>query len=243
MRGTWLAVAFGLAFGAPAWAADSVKKTFDAAGIKKLALEQASGKVEILGTDAKTATVTATKGRFDDACELSMATKGSELVVRNKEPSLDFNRKCQVDFKIEVPKQVAMDLKVGAGDVTIDGVKGTLEYKLGNGDLRVKDADLAEVDGKSGSGDVEIAGHVGDAELKIGAGNAKITLDRAPAKGKLDVKVGTGNATIALPKDAKVKSTFKAGLGSLTNEFGDSADAQFTISGSAGTGDMTIRKL
>lgn len=228
----------------PAFATDLVKKSFDADQVKNLLVEQGAGNVKIVATDGKQATVEATKRAYDEsACKLEIELDGKELRVTNKDSWKNLQKKCEVDFEIQVPKALDARLKVGSGNVEVTGLKGDLSYEVGSGNIQVKKAELDDLDGKSGSGNVSIEGQLAAGDLKLGAGNADLKLVRAEKKSKLDVKLGTGKATIALPKDATVKSSFKAGLGSLTNEFGQSDNAVYTISGAAGAGDMEIKRF
>lgn len=228
----------------PAYATDTVKKSFDAADVKSLLVEQGVGKVSIIAGDAKQATVVVTKRQYDEsACKLTVELDGKRLVVSNKDSWKNLQKKCEADFEITVPKSLDAQLKVGSGDIEVVGLKGDLSYEVGSGDIAVKKADLKDLDGKSGSGNVSVEGTVDDAELKLGAGNAALKLARSDKNSKVDVRFGTGKATVTLPKDATVKSSFKAGLGSLTNEFGQSDNAAFTISGAAGAGDMEIKRF
>jgi hypothetical protein len=251
-RSALLAVAGALCAGAPTLLAAEgtsgavVTKIFSADAVRKLVVDSESGKLTIRG-GARQAVVHARKLHFGDACVLAIDLKDGALTATAKQPDEREIRgghdACEVELTIDVPRDVALDLALGAGDVAIDGVKGDLTYRLGSGDLRVGDAELGTLDGRSGSGDVDLVGSVVTGDLKLGAGDADITFPAPPAPGRLDVRVGTGNATIKLPKDARIRSNFKAGLGSLTNELGDSPEAKFTISGTAGAGDMTIRRF
>jgi len=240
-RMTLAAAAFALA--ATALAAPAAEtKTFDTAGLKELKIENASGTVKVRAAEGAQAKVVTTKKKFDDGCTLEIGVKGDELQIIAKDAA-GLLSKCEVDIDAEVPRHLDAEVSLGSGDVEIVGLSGELDYKVGSGDLVVKDVHLHEVEGKTGSGDVRIDGTFTEAEITVGSGDAAITMTKAPAVGSLDVKVGTGSATVSLPKDAKVKSSFKSGLGTLTNEFTDSPDAKFTISGKAGTGDLTIKKL
>ena len=230
----------GPAIATHAEAAEIVKKAFPGVTIKKLDLQNAAGEVVIKGGAAE-AGVTATKRKFDKGCTLKIELEGDTLVVDNTND--DNDNDCEVDLSIALPRNVNLDLKIGAGDVNASGVAGELEFKLGSGDLVVSNAALTAVDGKSGSGDITLSGSIAQGELKIGAGNATVNYTEAPGKGSLDIKLGTGNAIVNLPKDSKVKTSFRSALGSLTNEVGDTVNAPYTISGSAGVGDLTIKKM
>ncbi len=228
----------------PAFATDTVTKSFDADSVKSLLVEQGAGKVKIVAGDVKHATVEVTKHQFDEeACKLVIELDGKELRVTNKDSWKILQKKCEADLDITVPKNVDAKIRVGSGDVEVTGLKGDLSYEVGSGNIVVKKAELNDLDGKSGSGNVWVEGALADGDLKIGAGNADVKLAKAEKKSKLDIKLGTGKATISLPKDATVKSSFKAGLGSLTNEFSQSDNAVYTISGAAGAGDMEIKRF
>lgn len=60
--------------------------------------------------------------------------------------------------------------------------------------------------------------------------------------GELDIKTGSASAEIVLPKTAKVRTSFTAGSGELTNEIGDSPDSKFKISMMAGSGNLHIKR-
>lgn len=236
-----------LALVAPAaLAAEATSSSFPTSGFTRLAIDQGQGDVTIRASTKDVATVKAIRLNFDpDNCELRILVKDRTLTIINREASgLSLKEKhCEVDFEVEIPARIATDLNVGAGDVEIFGLKSDLVYRLGAGDLSIKDVDIKKLDGQSGTGKVDIEGILADATLKIGAGDAQITLPRAPGKGSIDLRMGTGDAVVSMPKESRVKAQFKSGVGSLTNELGDYKNANFTISGRAGVGDMTIKRL
>jgi len=47
---------------------------------------------------------------------------------------------------------------------------------------------------------------------------------------------------VLVPKATKLKSSFTAGSGALTNEVGDSRDGKFLVSMKTGSGNLHIRK-
>ncbi len=249
MRHTIKALAvltFGLVIVTNVAKADEIAKTFEGATVKRLVVDQAAGPVTVRGTDLRPASVHATKIRFDAGCTLTVELSGSELKVVNKAPDVLPPPHCVVAIRVDLPWSagpVGYDLSVGSGDVTLERARGILTYKVGAGNVSVAGGELSQVDGRSGSGNVVLDGSWETADLKIGAGNAEVSMTRTPARGHLNLKLGTGNATVRLPRDARIKSSFKAGMGSMTNEFVDQADAMFSISAAAGTGDLSIRKM
>ncbi len=229
-----------LALGSTLAEAEPIAKTFAAAGVVKVRVEQASGLVTITATDSDTLTVKARKIAFESGCALDVGVTAGELRAVVKESG---RSRCEVAFDLTVPRAASVTVDVGTGDVQLTGLAGDLDYRVGRGNVTATEAAFGNLKGRSGAGNVSLSGTADECELKIGAGNADLAFSEMPEHGKLDLKLGTGNAVVRLPRDARVKSSFKAGMGSMTNEIGDSAEAKYTISGTAGTGDLTIRKL
>jgi hypothetical protein len=224
-----------------AGAEDLLERSYAAGSMKSLVLASAAGDVTIRPTGSGQAVVRATKQVFGAGCHLDMTLKDGELRVESR--ALATGATCKVAFEITLPRSAGVDVELGSGNLALEGVHGPLRYKVGAGDTRLSRLAPPSLEGRTGAGNLAVEScELTTAQLKIGAGTAAITLSRAPDKGRLDVHLGTGNALISLPRNARVKSSFRAGLGTLTNEFVSTANG-FEISGTAGTGDMTIRRL
>jgi len=217
-------------------------KKFNAKGLESLKLKITSGDVKVTVSEDGKAYVSANKVKFEKGCTLKINRSGKDLVVDVEKKGWFNYDNCKVHFAIKVPKATALNLKSGAGDLEVNGTKGSIDFSLGSGDVKVN-AEVNELDGKSGSGSIQIAGLTGDADLKTGSGDMSLSYKSAPKKGELDIKAGSGDVTIFFPSAVKVLTSFKSGSGRLYNEFGDSADASFKISMKAGSGDLKIKKL
>jgi hypothetical protein len=79
---------------------------------------------------------------------------------------------------IRIDEATSVELRTGAGDVTLDRVEGTAEVKTGSGTVRI-----AVVEGaagvRNGNGDTSIGEVTGD--VRVSAGNGSITIDRTHA--------------------------------------------------------------
>ena len=82
----------------------------------------------------------------------------------------------------------------------------------------------------------------GDAEVKTGSGDVTLAYREVPAQGRLDVETGSGDINLYLPEGTPIRTKFRSGSGMFFNELGDSLDAGFHITATAGSGDLTIRK-
>ena len=221
--------------------ASSETKDFDSKDMTELSIENQSGKTKISATEGSKATVIATKNKFTEKCKMTLEKKGAKLVVKvEKSSSILSTEECDVDFDIKVPQNIDTQITQGMGPINIKGLHGSLEFKLGLGDIAA-DGSFKKVEGKSGSGKVDLKGVTGGGELKTGKGEILVIFGKAPTAGELEISSGMGDATVLFPKGAKVKSKFKAGSGNLSNEIGDSPDAPFTLSMKTGLGDLKIK--
>ncbi|MEW6058236.1 MAG: DUF4097 family beta strand repeat-containing protein [Bdellovibrionota bacterium] len=217
-------------------------KEFDGSGLEILSIKNPSGDVKIgVSKDGK-AYVAAEKIKFGKNCTLKMDKSGRELVVEVSKGGIFNTDDCKVNFDVKVPREIALHLKSGSGDLEVNGTKGTVDFKIGSGDAKVT-AEVDTLDGMSGSGSVVATGLSGNANVRTGTGDVTLTYGSAPSKGELDIKTGSGDATIFFPSSMKVLTDFKAGSGRVYNELGDSEDARFKVSMKAGSGDLKIKKL
>ncbi|MEZ4744341.1 MAG: DUF4097 family beta strand repeat-containing protein [Bdellovibrionota bacterium] len=240
--------------------ASTESKDFDINGLKTLELENDAGDIKISVTQDGKAHISATKVNFGENCTLKMQRSEDKLDIEVDKKGLFKSGECKVHFEIKVPREIALDIKSGSGDLNIIGTKGEVEFFLGSGDA-VIDAEIKELNGKSGSGSLKISGTIGEADIKLGSGsididgltseaefktgsgNLKITYKEAPVKGELDIKAGSGDATVYLPATSKISTSFISGSGRIYNELGDSSKAPFKISMKAGSGDLNIKKI
>jgi DUF4097 and DUF4098 domain-containing protein YvlB len=235
----YTAVLFCL-MGFSAFAAASELKEFEAKGLTRVSVENTSGQVSISATDGAKASVVATKIKFSDQCKMTLNRSDNRLMIKvEKTSGLLSKGECEVDFQVKVPKAVDLDLITGSGNLTIQGIQGDLVFKLGSGDVSANGR-FRNIDGKSGSGRIALKGLIGGGELKTGSGDIDLSFATASLKGEFDLKTGSGNATVQFPKGAKVKTSFEAGSGGLSNELGDHPDAPFKLSMKAGSGNLKI---
>ena len=241
-RACFAAIIAGFGVGAGYGRAETVTKTFDATGIRELDLSNGAGKVNIGVAEDGKATIVANKIVFGKDCDLAMAKTGTTLIVEAKDNSSVFSRsKCEVDFTITLPRNIALNIKNGSGAIKANGIKGNVAFKTGSGPVEL-DGEITRLSGKSGSGSVRVVGLTGDGDLDAGSGDISVTYKHRPASGNLGIKNGSGDTTVYLPSETKVGASFRAGSGWLTNELGNTPNAPFTIEEDTGSGSLSIKK-
>jgi hypothetical protein len=132
--------------------------------------------------------------------------EGETLLMTYTCPS-DWGAGCSVDYKIEIPKGLSVDLETGSGNLTLRNLTGPIDVSAGSGDV-----DAAGLAGKQVSADV------GSGNLELKAGSGDITL--SVPDGAYDVKsdVGSGDTAVTVRNDSASthKISLTAGSGDIT---------------------------
>lgn len=228
------------AFSTSAFAAKTETKEFDSKYVKSLVVENMAGVINITGVENPKMIVIADQEKFPADCRLEISQEGTEVTVKVDQKSF-LRKDCVVNFTINVPPAINMNIRQGSGNLTIINTKGAIDYKVGSGDVSI-DSEIEKIDGKIGSGATTVKGLKGDAHFFAGSGAHKLTYMAAPKKGELEVKTGTGDADIYMPSDSKVSVDAKMGTGKTTNELGESTKGKFKIVFKAGSGNLNIHK-
>jgi len=102
---------------------------------------------------------------------------------------------------LTVPRSLPLDVQMGVGQLTIDGLEGDLEVDLGVGDadIRTSRALASTVSVDTGIGDANIRGAHSEIERRSFIGS-HATWDARDARGRASVRlhVGVGDATVSL---------------------------------------------
>ncbi len=182
------------------------EKSYPAAGISSVYLENARGRVELSGTDGDAVVVRAIKtarghGRADArelaaATQVALAQEGSRLVVRVRYPQItdrwcfwSFNwsdhtrRGVKVRLLVQLPPRVEAEARVASGDIISRGVSGRQALTATSGDIRVEDAG-GPVELHSTSGDLFGRGLAADAMLQSVSGDVRATSIAGRAEGR-----------------------------------------------------------
>ncbi|GAA3596429.1 hypothetical protein GCM10022419_094560 [Nonomuraea rosea] len=125
---------------------------------------------------------------------------------------------CGVDYKIEIPKGLPVDLDSGSGDITLRSLTGPIDAHVGSGDLGATGLAGKKVFVEAGSGNIQLqyTAVPESAELKVGSGDIALNVP----DGAYDVKTEVGSGDVAVSVKTDKSSPNKI---SLTSGSGDIA--------------------
>ncbi|MQA95707.1 MAG: DUF4097 family beta strand repeat protein [Streptosporangiales bacterium] len=216
-----------------------------------------SGDVEVVATSASQVTVTETlrygAGR-KPTTQRGVTGQTLRLSYTCRDAWLPFGG-CNVDYRVEVPAELALKINAGSGDVTVRNLDGALEVQSGSGDVDVVNAGGparltvgsgdVEVEGargdltvKAGSGSIEAEGLAGrNAAVRSGSGDLELVFARPP--GTVTAETGSGDAKVELPGGSYNVSA-DSDSGDEQVEVSTDPAAPNTVDVSTGSGDVQV---
>jgi DUF4097 and DUF4098 domain-containing protein YvlB len=170
--------------------------------IREVRLTGRNGNIRVKGTDTAAIRVHAIvsvgdKDSLEDA-SVEVTRVGSTLEIQDRCPKKSYvffsTSSCGVEYALEVPKTMRLNLKDANGNNTVTNVSGPITIKTSNGDVTVSDAG-GTLDLESSRGNVDatlVGGWRGDqVSLRTSLGEVSLRLP-AGFRGRLDAKTAVG---------------------------------------------------
>ncbi|MFD9939595.1 DUF4097 family beta strand repeat-containing protein [Nonomuraea sp. NPDC059023] len=184
--------------------------------VVKLRLAGGSGDTEIREGTGGAIKVVETLKWNSDKPKTEHKVEGDTLVMKYDCPAAMDN--CSVNYKIEVPKGLQLDLETGSGDIALKGVTGPIVASVGSGDLVGTGLLGKTVSVKTGSGDTKLtyAAAPDEVNLVTGSGNSVIELPAGPYAIQAVADSGDANVSVKNDPSATRKVSVKAGSGDVS---------------------------
>jgi hypothetical protein len=194
--------------------------TYDAPGaVTTVELTGGSGSVEIVAGDGPPR-VQERRVYADIPPLTSHRVEGGTLYLldRGCGKAADAERRCATHYRIQLPRTVAVTVKVRTAPVTVTGVTGTLDLTT----------DVGAIKGSGLAGATKATTSVGDVELRYAA--------VPPA---VDVTNDVGATRVFLPPQGTYRIDAKTDAAAVVN-LPSNADARSTVKVHSNTGEVTV---
>jgi hypothetical protein len=207
----------------------TVNPSVSVSGTPTLQIENTSGSVRIVTGSSTSVSARAEltarnishafAQRDLDQMDVTITPDGQKIVIRTETGSgWGWWIRRQVAMTVTVPANTNLDLQVSAGDVTVDGVTGTVTTQVNAGSLTLRDVTI-----NNGS------------TVQVNAGSANIDGTLAP-RASLDVNVNAGGVDLRLPPNTAARLDATATAGSISTS---AWPAPLTVTSSGGA-DKTV---
>jgi hypothetical protein len=197
--------------------ADKHQEQFEIAdAVSALTADIGSGDIRVTGSDDGPVRVTAAVTGASNHLAHLLSAGELQLYLDCEQHS-----ECGADVMVTIPREVALDLETGSGDMFIQGIHGNSLLRTGSGDIAGSAMVASTLTASTGSGDVDL------------------DLDEPPLRVK--VTTGSGDATLRLPSGGyQIEVSTGSGDRSISGVTNDPS-AEGSISVKTGSGDARIR--
>ena len=225
-------------------------KTFSESysGIKKVSVDIQNGDLKITKSISGELEV---NGNYDAGrLKIKAEQIGQKLMIKEDNNRLKSNTESK--WTIAVPEGTDLIFNIGAGEVTLEGVKGEVNGNTGAGNLLLKKADC-NLTFNTGAGSVDVADSSGDMKINSGTGNISfnkttgvVTANTGTGDilfdhsvGKLDANTGTGNIK-AEQVSILQASSFNTGTGKVEISLGGEVQADISLNSGTNTSSLDM---
>ncbi|NUW37519.1 DUF4097 family beta strand repeat protein [Nonomuraea sp. SMC257] len=187
--------------------------------VSRLQVKSGSGDVAVTEYDGTAVRVTETIQWRDNKPKTEHKVEGDTLLLTYTCGSgIKGWGDCDVNYKVEVPKGLAVTVKNGSGDITLRSLTGTTEVSTGSGDIDGTGLGAKSTIAEAGSGGVELKYVAAPDSVQVDAGSGDIGLRVPDGSYAVTTKTGSGDENISVKDDdsSPRKLTLEAGSGDIT---------------------------
>jgi DUF4097 and DUF4098 domain-containing protein YvlB len=143
------------------------------------------------------------------------------------------NRRCQVDYRIEVPAGTTVTVNADAGQVTVTGISAAVKVTADAGAVQLTDVTGA-IEVTAGAGSVRGTGLAGPTTVDSDAGSVDLAYVKVPTS--VNVTSDAGKVTVRLPAGSyAVDAQVSAGRRTVDVTNDPSSPNKITVKSSAGS--------
>ena len=127
----------------------------------------------------------------------------SGLALTGKCPGGILGQNCSLDYTLLVPANAPLDLRIGDGNVTLDGVHGDVTIHAGDGQIRGSELAANTVTASLGDGSVALQWTLPPQRVAVSMGDGSIAVTVPTGSGPYAVTAdrGDGSTDVTVPVD------------------------------------------
>ncbi|HEX4981099.1 MAG TPA: DUF4097 family beta strand repeat-containing protein [Ilumatobacteraceae bacterium] len=246
----WLAAGSILTVGAFGWGTfnvvdllahevRSVSETIDAEGLSMIDIDNSTGRVVVTGTDTGKITIVARISDGLRATGNSTRVVDDRLEIRATCP-LFGSMWCSVDYQIEVPAGIDLDINADDGRVEVVDVRGALTIDDDNGSIDIRGA-AGPLRATTDNGSIDATG-VRSETVSADSDNGSVEIVMVTPPRELAASTDNGSVTVVLPDTPDAYAVdASTDNGRVSNNVRTDPTSSRTITLSSDNGNVTVR--
>ncbi|WP_460068171.1 DUF4097 family beta strand repeat-containing protein [Streptomyces sp. YKOK-I1] len=185
--------------------------------VSALKVQSRGGLIEVVASDRTTVEVTETFRYSDGKPETKHTVSGSTLSLTTADCSSG-SSPCEVSYRIEVPRELALSLASQGGDVEVSAVSGELTVATDGGSASGEKLASTTAEIRTSGGDVDAAFATAPDAVDAGTDGGDLTLKLPSGSYAVDADAQGGDEKVTVKTDpaSSHKVTAKSGGGTVT---------------------------
>ncbi|MFI6920845.1 DUF4097 family beta strand repeat-containing protein [Nonomuraea spiralis] len=184
--------------------------------VQQLHLRSGSGDVTVTESDVTYVSVTERLYWSNEKPQAEHKVEGDKLSVY-----YDCQKSwgtCGVEYKVEIPKGLQVNVDTGSGDLTLRSLTGPLDLKAGSGDIKGDGLGGKKLLVEGGSGPVTLKYAVAPEGVKLSVGSGDVALTVPDETYDVNARTTSGDANVSVKKEGSSprKLSLTTGSGNIT---------------------------
>lgn len=117
---------------------------------------------------------------------------------------------CTVNYRVEVPRSVAVSLHTGGGAVHLDGVSGGVDATTGGGEVKAEDIAAPHLSASSGGGSINLTWSKAPDDVDVNAKGGNVTLHVPDSGYQVNASTTMGSKKVEVKTDPSSERHIKA---------------------------------
>lgn len=178
------------------------ERTYSVEGrVTALSATTHGGNIDVVPIDAGGSIKVTEKYRYNDRKPSPQHTvKGGRLTLKAEDCGM--GRRCEVGYRVLLPRNASVDLHTSGGDITIHGTAGAINAETSGGDIRVADSTARTAKVRTSGGDVDVALSAAPDEVSGRTSGGNVTIRLPKGSYAVDAKTSGGTSKVEVPTAA-----------------------------------------
>jgi hypothetical protein len=173
-----------------------------------VSLNVVDGNVQIRAADTRTVNVDFTEHYQLKRPTVRASSTAAGVALSGKCAGGVFGQNCSINYVITVPRQAALQLHLGDGDLTLDGVTASVVAHSGDGDINGSGLRSKSFEVSSGDGGIHLQWAAAPSHVSLSMGDGSIDLTVPNGSGPYAIRQsGSGGSDIKVATDPSAAAT------------------------------------
>ncbi|MEU9122350.1 DUF4097 family beta strand repeat-containing protein [Streptomyces sp. NPDC048506] len=181
----------------------SAQRTYSVDGtITALTATTHGGNIDVVPVDAGGKVRVTEKYRYNDS-KPTPAHEVEDGRLTLKAEDCGMGRRCEVDYRVLLPRNASVSLHTSGGNITVRGTAGRIDAETSGGDITVADSTARTTKARTSGGDVDLALSAAPDEVSGRTSGGDVTIRLPKGSYAVDASTSGGTSKVSVPTDKR----------------------------------------